>query len=82
MIKLKNGRQYSIYAAFCFVLTEVYSIITTIILYFKYDDYKIGFVHISSIAIAVGLIVTLFLNNKKAVAIVSGIDVSQKRIKL
>lgn len=73
MLNAKNGKEYAISTAICFVFIAVYKVIQSIDLYsnpyYFYDwrDYL-------DLAIYIGLAVTLFLKNKYLVTIVFGIN--------
>ena len=73
MTNAENGKKYSIIAAICFAVLAVYYVISDIV-YYSGNEYSfLSFLDILSWAIAIGFAVTLFLKNKFAVTIVSGI---------
>ena len=73
MSNTENGKKYSMIAAICFAVLAVYYVISDIV-YYSGNKYSfLSFLDILGWAIAIGFAVTLFLKNKFAVTIVSGI---------
>ena len=73
MTNTENGKKYSIIAAICFAVLAVYYVISDIVYYSGNEYSSLSFLDILGWAIAIGFAVTLFLKNKFAVTIVSGI---------
>ncbi len=73
MTNTENGKKYSIIAAICFAVLAVYYVISDIVYYSGNEYRSLSFLDILGWAIAIGFAVTLFLKNKFAVTIVSGI---------
>ena len=73
MSNTENGKKYSIIAVICFAVLAVYYVISDIVYYSGSKYSSLSFLDILSWAIAIGFAVTLFLKNKFAVTIVSGI---------
>lgn len=73
MTNTENGKKYSIIAAICFAVLAVYYVISDIVYYSGNEYSSLSSLDILGWAIAIGFAVTLFLKNKFAVTIVSGI---------
>lgn len=73
MTNAENGKKYSIIAAICFAAVAVIGVIFDIIYYSGNEYRSLSFFNILGLAILIGFSVTLFINNRFAVTIVSGI---------